>query len=79
MMKVTKVTSRTSIQHKKIYILKTYKLKKQKQKHLIWNKKYKKKYMPNFCTLAVYFQLDNIRQEIVSLKKFCIWTMNDKY
>ena len=25
--------------------------------------------MPNFCTLAVYFQLDNIRQEIASLKK----------
>ena len=57
MMKVTKVTSRTSIQHKKIYILKTYKLKKQKQKHLIWNKNYKKKYMPNFCTLAVYLSI----------------------
>ena len=28
---------------KKIYILKTYKLKKQKQKHLIWTKKYLKK------------------------------------
>jgi hypothetical protein len=61
----------------KIYILKTYKLKKQKQKHLIWNKKYKKKYMPNFCTLAVYFQLDNIRQGIASLTKYCIWNMND--
>jgi hypothetical protein len=34
MMKVTKVTSQASIQHKK-NILKTYKLKKQKQKHLI--------------------------------------------
>ena len=30
-MKVTKVTSQISIQHKKIYILKTYKLKKQKR------------------------------------------------
>jgi len=33
--------------------------------------------MPNFCTLAVYFQLDNIRQGIASLTKYCIWNMND--
>ena len=28
--------------------------------------------MPNFCTLTVYFQLDNIHQGIASLKKYCI-------
>ena len=34
-----------------------------------------KKYMPNFCILAVYLHLDNIRQGIykqASLKKYCI-------
>jgi hypothetical protein len=44
--------------------------------HLIW--KILKKYMPNFCTLAVYFQLDNIRQGIASLKNIVyeIWIIN---
>jgi hypothetical protein len=73
---VTKVISQASIQHRKKYILKTYELKKpKKQKHLILNKKYIKKYMRNFCTLAVYLHLDNIRQGIykqASLKKYCI-------
>ena len=38
--------------------------------------------MPNFCTLAVYLHLDNIRQGIykyASLKQYCIRKMNDKY
>jgi hypothetical protein len=34
--------------------------------------------MPNFCTLAVYFQLDNIHQRITSLKNIVyeIWMIN---
>jgi hypothetical protein len=38
--------------------------------------------MPYFCTLAVYLRLDIIRKGIdkyASLKKYCIWNMNDKY
>ena len=33
--------------------------------------------MPNFCIPAAYLHLDNIRQGIASLKKYCIRNMND--